>query len=80
MGDPDDRSPSQSEVRHKNTMGFMGIFKDVLNKEYQGAYLEQCSWFWHKAILFTSLLSIVFSSEYEVSNFENNLALSAASV
>ena len=54
MGDPDDRSPSQSEVRHKNTMGFMGIFKDVLNKEYQGAYLEQCSWFWHKAILFTS--------------------------
>lgn len=78
MGDPDDRSPSQSKVRHKNTMGFMGIFKDVLNKEYQGAYLKQCSCFWHKAILFTS--EYVFSSEYEVSNFENNLVLFAASV
>lgn len=55
-----------------------GIFKDVLNKEYQGAYLKQCSCFWHKAILFTS--EYVFSSEYEVSNFENNLVLFAASV
>lgn len=54
MGNPDDRSPSQSEVRHKNTMGFMGIFKVILNKEHQGAYLEQCSCFWHKALLFTS--------------------------
>lgn len=32
----------------------MGIFKVVLNKEYQGPYLEQCSCLWHKAVPFIS--------------------------
>lgn len=35
-------------------MGFDSIFKVVLNKEYRGAYLEQCSCAWHKAVPFIS--------------------------